>query len=107
MLINQEINAGQMMAYLTATQMIQRSFAQLSILFGQVIRGLNSGGRVFEYLKYKSTIPIDDSGLKIDDLQGHIQFNSIMFRYPNRKEIVISFLIDLKSRCGNDKFRLK
>ena len=36
MLINEEINAGQMMAYLAATQMIQRSFTQLSLLFGQV-----------------------------------------------------------------------
>lgn len=48
MLINNEINAGQMMAYLTATQMIQRSFTQLSILFGQALRGLSSGARVFE-----------------------------------------------------------
>ena len=48
MLVNNEINAGQMMAYLAATQMIQRSFTQLSILFGQVIRGMSSGARVFE-----------------------------------------------------------
>ena len=48
MLINNEINAGQMMSYLAATQMIQRSFTQLSILFGQALRGLSSGARVFE-----------------------------------------------------------
>lgn len=48
MLVNSEINAGQMMAYLAATQMIQRSFTQFSILFGQAIRGMSSGGRVFE-----------------------------------------------------------
>lgn len=48
MLINKEIDAGQMMAYLTATQIIQRSFAQVSILFGQALRGISSGARVFE-----------------------------------------------------------
>ena len=48
MLINKEIDAGQMMAYLTATQIIQRSFAQVSILFGQALRGMSSGARVFE-----------------------------------------------------------
>lgn len=48
MLINNEINAGQMMAYLTATQMIQRSFTQLSILFGQAVRGISSGARIYE-----------------------------------------------------------
>jgi hypothetical protein len=67
MLINNEINVGQMMAYLSATQMIQlvkfikfqnfiffiyiylrRSFTQISILFGQALRGFSSGARVFE-----------------------------------------------------------
>lgn len=52
MLINNEINAGQMMAYLAATQMIQRSFAQISILFGQALKGLSSGGRIFEVTRY-------------------------------------------------------
>ena len=41
MLINSEINVGQMMSYLSATQMIQRSFTQMSILFGQALRGLS------------------------------------------------------------------
>lgn len=48
MLVNKEIDAGQMMAYLSATQIIQRSFTQISILFGQALRGLSSGARVFE-----------------------------------------------------------
>ncbi len=48
MMLNNEINAGQLMAYLTATQMIQKSFAQFSILFGTALRGISSGGRVFE-----------------------------------------------------------
>ena len=91
MLINQEITAGDMMAYLSATQMIQRSFAQLSILFGTVIRGLNSGGRVFEYLKLKSEIPIDDVGLKLTNLLGTVEFKNIKFTYPNRKEVVRIF----------------
>ena len=57
MLVNNEINAGQMMAYLAATQMIQRSFTQLSILFGQVIRGMSSGARVFEVISKYSKWP--------------------------------------------------
>lgn len=45
--INQ-LTAGQLMAFLMATQTIQRSLAQLSLLFGSVIRGLAAGGRVYE-----------------------------------------------------------
>ena len=88
MLVNNEINAGQMMAYLAATQMIQRSFTQLSILFGTVIRGMSSGGRVFEYLKLNPSIPVDDRGLKLDQLSGHIKFTNVSFSYPNRSQSV-------------------
>lgn len=48
LMINNEINAGQLMAYLAATQLIQKSFAQFSMLFGQAIKGMSSGARVFE-----------------------------------------------------------
>jgi ATP-binding cassette subfamily B (MDR/TAP) protein 8 len=111
MLVAKEIDAGQMMAYLSATQIIQRSFTQISILFGQALRGLSSGARVFEvkykhmsrqgkkfnlnlifvifkFLKLESLIQVDDSGVKLTDLKGHINFKNVSFTYPNRKEMV-------------------
>ena len=59
MLVNNEINAGQMMAYLAATQMIQRSFAQISLLFGQALRGLSSGARVFDVIPLEKLISLN------------------------------------------------
>lgn len=43
-----KLSPGQLMAYLMASQTIQRSLGQLSLLFGSVIRGLAAGSRVFE-----------------------------------------------------------
>ncbi len=40
-------------------QMIQRSFTQMSILFGQALRD-SSGAPVFNFLKLQSSIPVDD-----------------------------------------------
>jgi ATP-binding cassette subfamily B (MDR/TAP) protein 8 len=89
MLINSEINVGQMMSYLSATQMIQRSFTQMSILFGQALRGLSSGARVFDYLKLQPSIPVDDSGIKLDSLSGRIEFKNVSFTYPSRNMVII------------------
>nr|QUF59443.1 ATP-binding cassette transporter Abcb8 [Brachionus angularis] len=100
MLINNEINAGQMMAYLTATQMIQRSFTQLSILFGQALRGLSSGSRVFEFLKLKPTIPVEDIGFKIENLKGNIEFKNVSFTYPNRTEVTVLQNFNLNVKEG-------
>ena len=45
-----QIKAGDLMAFLVATQTIQRSLAQLSLLFGQYVRGTSAGARVFEVI---------------------------------------------------------
>lgn len=100
MLVNKEIDAGQMMAYLSATQIIQRSFTQISILFGQALRGISSGARVFDYLKLEPAIPIDDVGYKIDDLKGQLNFNNISFTYPNRQEMKVLEKFNLEVKPG-------
>lgn len=43
-----DITAGQLMAFLVASQGVQRSLSQGSILLGTMIRGMTAGSRVFE-----------------------------------------------------------
>ncbi len=43
-----QIKPGDLMAFLVATQTIQRSLAQVSLLFGHYVRGISAGARVFE-----------------------------------------------------------
>lgn len=51
LLSTDQLSPGQLMAYLMATQTIQRSLGQMSLLFGSVIRGMASGSRVFEVFR--------------------------------------------------------
>lgn len=48
LLAEQQIKPGDLMAFLVALQMLQRSFTQISLLFGTYIKGLHAGSRVFE-----------------------------------------------------------
>lgn len=43
-----DISAGQLMSFLVASQGVQRSLSQGSILMGTMIRGMTAGSRVFE-----------------------------------------------------------
>ena len=45
---NNQVSPGELMSFLVATQTIQRSLTQLSLLFGHVVKGLVAGARVFE-----------------------------------------------------------
>lgn len=80
-----ELNAGDLMSFLVSTQMIERSLAQMSILFGTMVRGGAAGARVFEYINTSPSIPLT-GGKKIPyhTLMGSIQFTDVTFSYPTR-----------------------
>lgn len=82
-----EISAGDLMSFLVSTQTIERSLAQLSLLFGNVVRGLSAGARVFEFINATPTIPLS-GGKKIPfhSLRGDIKFQNVRFSYPTRAE---------------------
>lgn len=48
LLATNQLKPGDLMSFLVAAQTIQRSLAQLSILFGTYVRGISAGARVFE-----------------------------------------------------------
>ncbi|XP_047223153.1 mitochondrial potassium channel ATP-binding subunit isoform X1 [Girardinichthys multiradiatus] len=80
-----EMSPGDLMSFLVASQTVQRSLASISILFGQVVRGISSGARVFEYLSLQPTIPLSGGGrIPYHSLIGRVDFMNISFSYPTR-----------------------
>ncbi|KAJ3123038.1 ATP-binding cassette, sub-B (MDR TAP), member 8 [Nowakowskiella sp. JEL0407] len=80
-----EMTGGQLMAYMVATQNAQRSLASVGALFGQVIKGFTSAGRVFEYIELKPKIPIS-GGIQLKELNGVVEFDDVGFSYPTRPD---------------------
>nr|CAD7269801.1 unnamed protein product [Timema shepardi] len=48
LLSSSRVSPGDLMSFLAAIQVIQRSLGQLSLLLGQTVRGLGAGARVFQ-----------------------------------------------------------
>lgn len=85
-----QLSAGDLMAFLMATQTVQRSLSQLSLLFGTYIRGISAGARIFEYLDMPPS-PMMIGGEVITDqsLAGNIIFKNVQFSYPTRPDHII------------------
>ena len=68
LMADSHLKPGDLMAFLVAAQTIQRSLAQLSLLFGQAIRGMSAGSRVFEYIERQPSIPVkgDEGSVRMD-----------------------------------------
>jgi ATP-binding cassette, subfamily B (MDR/TAP), member 8 len=87
---NNSITPGQLMAFLVASQGVQRSLSQGSILMGNIIRGLTSGARVFEYLAIEPKVDLVNGSIIPDEnLKGEIRFEGITFAYPSRPDQLV------------------
>lgn len=101
LLSTNQLSPGEMMAYLMATQTIQRSLAQISLLFGSVIRGAASGSRVFEYINLSAKMNLTGGEIiPYHSLRGDIVFKDVDFAYPSRPEHVVLDKFNLEVPAG-------
>lgn len=86
----ESLSPGQLMAFLVASQGVQRSLAQGSVLLGTMIRGLTAGSRVFEYLQLQPKVDlIRGYEIPLERLSGEIRFDNVSFAYPTRPDQVV------------------
>ncbi|XP_071312522.1 mitochondrial potassium channel ATP-binding subunit isoform X1 [Agelaius tricolor] len=80
-----QLSPGDLMSFLVASQTVQRSLASISILMGQVVRGLSAGARVLELLRLEPLVPLQGGAtIPAHSLLGRISFNHVSFSYPTR-----------------------
>ncbi|KAK4329380.1 hypothetical protein Pmani_000263 [Petrolisthes manimaculis] len=96
-----EMQAGDLMSFLVASQTIQKSLAQLGIMFGTYVRGTSAGARVFEFINLTPEIPV--KGGKIipyHSLMGNIEFRNVSFAYPTRPDQEVLNNFNLRIPAG-------
>uniref|UniRef100_A0A8D9BQR2 ATP-binding cassette sub-family B member 8, mitochondrial n=1 Tax=Cacopsylla melanoneura TaxID=428564 RepID=A0A8D9BQR2_9HEMI len=95
------LTAGDLMSFLVSTQMIQRSIAQMSLLFGSYIKGLSSGARIFQLINLKPKISSEGGYIvSANQLIPEIQFNDVTFAYPSRPSQTILKNFNLRIPAG-------
>lgn len=101
LMASNSISAGQLMAFLVASQGVQRSLSQGSVLLGTMIRGMTAGARVFEYLAIEPKIDlINGSTIPFDKLTGEIRFENVTFAYPSRPDQIVLREFNLTLKPG-------
>ena len=69
------------------------------MLFSQVVRGASAGGRVFQYIQQKPSVPLT-GGLMLDTVKGDIQLEGLCFAYPTREEQMVLNNLSLSLPAG-------
>ncbi|XP_069715208.1 mitochondrial potassium channel ATP-binding subunit [Phaenicophaeus curvirostris] len=90
LMASDELSPGDLMSFLVAAQTVQRSLANISILMGQVVRGLGAGARVLELLAMESGEGLRGAHrIPAHALRGHIDFHRVSFSYPSRPGVTV------------------
>lgn len=99
----EKLSSGDLMSFLVASQTIQRSLANMSQLFGQYVRGIGAGKRVFHYINLNPSSVIEEkrkSGTIPTILRGDIEFHNVEFSYPTRPQKTVLHNFSLKLPKG-------
>ena len=73
--------------------------AIVGALFGQVIKAMGSGMRIFEYMNLEPAIP-NSGGRTLSHLQGRIHLDDVHFRYPSRPDDLVLQRVHLDVPAG-------
>ncbi|XP_064540650.1 mitochondrial potassium channel ATP-binding subunit [Drosophila montana] len=97
----ESLTPGALMAFLVASQGVQRSLSQGSILLGTMIRGMTAGSRVFEFLSLQPKVELLRGYIiPPERLHGEIRFENVSFAYPMRPDHIVLKDFNLTLRPG-------
>lgn len=86
----QEMQIGDMMAFIQYAMLIMFSFIMVAVMFVMIPRAQASAERINEVLEMRPEIIDPAESLTMPEgLKGHIKFENVTFRYPGAEEPVI------------------
>ncbi|OQR79630.1 ATP-binding cassette sub-family B member 8 [Tropilaelaps mercedesae] len=85
LMVDSEITPGNLMSFMVASQIIQRSLGQVFVVFSQCVKVKACGARVFDMIEMKPTIPLRGGEIiPRSCLAGEIRLRNATFAYPTR-----------------------
>lgn len=96
-----DFSSGNLMSFLVTAQMIQKSFAQISMTFGHYLKGKQSFERICYYSSMKPLMPTE-GGIKIPyhSFIPNVEFKDVTFAYPLRPTQPVLRMLNLSLPAG-------
>ncbi|XP_043690434.1 ABC transporter B family member 9-like [Telopea speciosissima] len=102
LIINDGYNGGQIINVIMAIMTGGMSLGQASPSLDAFAAGGAAAYKMFETIKRKPLIDIDDpSGLILEDMKGDVELKNVYFRYPSRPEVQIFSDFSLRVTSGS------
>ena len=100
LMVSNELTPGQLMSFLVTSQTIQKSLSQLSLVFGQAVKGWTSCARIVELLQLNTVNIYGEHKIPFHTLFGDLELQDLSFQYPSRPDKIVFENLNLKIEAG-------
>ncbi|MFC3885734.1 ABC transporter ATP-binding protein [Bacillus songklensis] len=92
---NGECTIGEFVSFAFYLGMFWEPISRLGQVYNQLLIGMASSERIFEFLDEKPIVAEAEHAITVDDLKGHIQFENVEFSYDGKRKALngVSFSI--------------
>lgn len=94
--INGEITAGSLVAFLTYAVNISNPIKRLSRVIGNIQKALAAAQRVFDVLDLPETIKDAENAKLLPPAKGQVSFNNVSFSYNPGEQVISNISFDVK-----------
>lgn len=94
--INGEITAGSLVAFLTYAVNISNPIKRLSRVIGNIQKALAAAQRVFDVLDLPETIKDAENAKQLPPVKGKVSFNNVSFSYNPGEQVISNISFDVK-----------
>ncbi len=94
--IKKAITVGDIQAFIQYVRAFTQPIAQLANISNVLQQTAASAERVFEFLEEKEEIPETSSPVKVEAVEGNVEFKNVHFGYNADKTIINDFSADIK-----------
>lgn len=94
--INGEITAGSLVAFLTYAVNISNPIKRLSRVIGNIQKALAAAQRVFDVLDLPETIKDAENAKQLPPAKGKVSFNNVSFSYNPGEQVISNISFDVK-----------
>lgn len=95
-----ELPPGDLITFLLLTVTVAGSIGTFTDLYAQAVAASGASRRVFELLDTESDLPVSLSPRPLGQARGHVRFDRVRFRYPDRGDEWVLDGIELEAQPG-------
>lgn len=92
------LSIGDLTQFLLYLMIVAIGVGSLGSLWGDIMAGVGASIRVFDIIEQQPFL--NDSGKKINQLQGVVEFHNVNFHYPQRPDVEVLKKISFKINVG-------